>query len=153
MDWQRLRDSIYYLDGSLRDIYIHRTTKEDWLIWSDFVNQNYKVSFYSYKTDVKQDKIDIYSVFEFWDSINESGATATVFIDQIKINVHFFSEEEIENDITPTEIDSIEDHTKLVDYMIKISKALDKKITLSPENSPEIELIAVNRKVVTITSM
>ncbi len=43
MDFQKLKDKIYYSDGSLRDIYVHNTTKEDWQIWADFVNKNYNL--------------------------------------------------------------------------------------------------------------
>ena len=153
MNWQQLQDEIYYLDGSLRDIYVDGTTRHDWIVWADFVNQNYKTSFYSHETDIKQDKINIHKAFEFWDRISEIGATATVFIDRIEINIHFFCEEEIENDITPTEICSIDDHLKLVDYIVKISKVLNKKVVLTPENSSKIELIAVNQEAITISAI
>ena len=40
IDWRELKNKIYYLDGSLRDIYIHGTTRDDWQKWVDFVNEN-----------------------------------------------------------------------------------------------------------------
>jgi hypothetical protein len=153
MTWQQLQNGIYYVDGSLRDIYVRQTIKDDWLVWADFVNQNYQISFYTCGEDIKQDKINIYKVFEHWDCINKNLSTATIFIDNIKINVHFFSEQEIENDIAPTEVRSLNDHVKLVDYMVKVSGALNKKVVLSPENSPEIELIAIYHKVVTVNAL
>lgn len=153
MDWQQLKDSIYYLDGSLRDIYVHGTTRNDWHVWADFVNQNYQISFYLSGTEIKSDGINIKKVFEYWDGINKNGLTATVFINGIKMNVHFFSENEIENDIVPAEIHSIEDHIKIINYLVQISKVLNKRITLTPENLPEVELIIVDQDDITINAM
>ena len=75
---------------------------------------------------------------------------ASVFIDNILVKSYFFTDEEIENDITPSEINSIDDYCKLIEYMSNISKILNKRVILTPENSPEIELVAVNEGVVTV---
>ena len=150
MDWQQLRDKIYYIDGSLRDIYVHGTTKHDWTIGADYVNRKYKTSFYPYGTEIPKDKIDIHQVFEVWDGIHYNLSNVSVFIDDILIKSYFFTDAEIENDITPKEINSIDDHHKLIEYMSDISEILNKKVILTPENSPDIELIAVSRNVVTV---
>jgi len=75
MDWQILKDKIYYLDGSWRDIYVHNTTTED--------------------------------------------------------------------DIAPNEINSLADHNKLMDYMTRLSKVLNKTVVLTPENQSDFVLISV----------
>ncbi|RKG36603.1 hypothetical protein, partial [Acinetobacter rongchengensis] len=64
-------------------------------------------------------------------------------VDDIQINNHFFTDTRIENDISPTEINSIQDHEKIISYMTNISKALNKTIILTPENEPETILIKV----------
>jgi hypothetical protein len=144
MNWQQLRNNIYYLDGSLRDIYVHETTKDDWIKWADFVNQNYKVSFNPVGTNIVEDKIDINKAFEnCFNSEDGECSIATVFIDDILVQIYFFLEEEIENDITPVEINSVDDHNKLVNYLTGVSKALNKKVILIPESGPEEELISV----------
>jgi hypothetical protein len=144
MNWQQLRNNIYYLDGSLRDIYVHETTKDDWIKWADFVNQNYKVSFNPVGTNIVEDKIDINKAFEnCFNSEDGECSIATVFIDDILVQIYFFLEEEIENDITPVEINSVDDHNKLVNYLTGVSKALNKKVILTPESGPEEELISV----------
>jgi hypothetical protein len=144
MDWKNLRDQIYYLDGSWRDIYIHNTTKEDWQLWADFVKRKYKTSFYIYETDDRPDKVDLAKIFDYWAGVNDNGSTATVFVDKIRVNTHFFTEKEIENDIDPKAINSIDDHNKLVDYMKALSKLLNKQVILTPENQPEFILIFVD---------
>jgi len=150
MDWQELKDKVYYWDGSWRDIYIHNTTKEDWQLWADFVNTNFKTSFHIYETEVKENKVDLTKICEYWNGVHECCSTATVYVDNIKVNAHFFIKEEIENDITPNEINSIDDHNKLVDYMKSLSKILNKPVFLTPENQADFVLISVDKDEVTI---
>lgn len=152
MNWQQLRNNIYYIDGSLRDILIKGTTKEDWIIWTDFVNSNYKTACHVYETNLIEDKIDINKVFKYWEDINNASLAATVFINDILIKCYFFDDEEIENDITPKEINSIADHELVVEYMLRLSNVLDKTVILTPENMSEgeFELISVSKGVVTI---
>jgi hypothetical protein len=47
MNWKRLKEEVYFEDGSLRDIYIFDTSIEDWKKWVDLVNREYRVSFYN----------------------------------------------------------------------------------------------------------
>lgn len=146
MDFQKLKEEIYYLDGSFRDIYVHNTTKEDWQIWADYVNKNYKTTFQVYDKQVKENMVDVSIIFDYWNGVNENCSTATIFIDDIQINAHFFTDQEIENDITPKEIKTIDDHDKLINYMVGLSNALNKKVILTPENEPNIILISVYKE-------
>jgi hypothetical protein len=41
--WEKIKENIYFLDGSLRDIYKNETTENDWKKWIDYVNKNYKI--------------------------------------------------------------------------------------------------------------
>lgn len=75
------------------------------------------------------------------------------FIDEIQINNHFFIENEIENDISPKEINSIQDHEKIINYMINISSLLNKPIILTPENEQETILIKVTGNIVELTGL
>jgi hypothetical protein len=150
MTWQQLRDSIYFIDGSLRDILVKGTTKEDWIAWADFVNSNYKTSCHVYETNLIEDKIDINYAFKCWKEIDNARLSATVYLNDIVIKCYFFTDEEIENDITPTEINSMSDHRVVVDYMLRMSDVLSKTVILTPENMPEIELVSVSNGIVTI---
>jgi hypothetical protein len=145
MDWQILKDKIYYWDGSWRDIYVHNTTKEDWQTWADFVNTNYRTSFHIYDTETRNDKVDLTKILDYWNGTKENCSTATVYIDDIQVNAHFFTDEEIENDITPNEINSLDDHNKLMDYMTRLSKVLNKTVVLTPENQSDFVLISVDK--------
>lgn len=152
MDWKSLKEKIYYLDGSLRDIYVKDTTRNDWEKWIDLVNNNYNVEFYNGQTEKKENRIDKNIVFDYWERKTDILNTATIKLDTIIIKCYFFIEEEIENDIAPTEINSIDDHNKLLSYLKDISKTLDKKVMLTPESYSENEpkLITIERDEVNI---
>jgi hypothetical protein len=60
------------------------------------------------------------------------------------------TEEEIENDITPKEVNSLDDHNKLLEYMKGLSKVLNKQVILTPENQPNFILISVDNNIVKI---
>lgn len=151
MDWKQLKDKVYFVDGSLRDIYIKNTTRNDWALWADYVNKHFKL-FFSVSDTVIDDKIDIYKVFDYWDGKDDCCLNASIFLGDCLIKTYFFTEEEIENDIMPTEVNSMETHLLLVDYMSKITALLKKKVILTPENPSDTEpiFIEVNNNMVTI---
>jgi len=143
MDFQELKDKIYYSDGSLRDIYILQTNMEDNKKWVDFVNEHYIVKWFNGLTQSDETKIDFEVVKGYLKRDHDLGLSASVFLDKIQINNHFFIETEIENDISPKEINSLQDHERVIGYMISLSKALDKQIILTPENEQGTILIKV----------
>jgi len=150
MKWQELRDKVYYQDGSLRDIYIQDATQNDWKLWIEFVNTHYRVSFLIYEGSISTEIIDFDKVLEFWSGSLDSSISATVYVGDIVVKSYFFSKEEIENDITPKEITSLEDHNSLIDYLKGVSKALNKRVILTPELEPETVLILVEQDNVTL---
>ena len=121
MNWTELKKEIYYCDGSLRDIYVLQTNLEDNEKWTDLINQ----------------------LRGYLKGEHDLCSSAHVYIDKIQINNHFFIDNEIENDISPKEINSIEDHEKILKYMKEISVLLDKPVILTPENEQEKILIRV----------
>lgn len=146
MNWFRLKENVYYTDGTLRDICVKLTTREDWKIWVDYINENYRVIWYNSKTEKEENQIDFQIVEDYWNGNEDSLSTAKIFIDKIQINAHFFDDSEIENDIDPKEFIAIEDHEKLIKFMSEVSILLEKEIILTPENEHEIVLFKVNNK-------
>lgn len=143
MNWEEIKNKIYYWDGSWRDIYVHETKREDWEKWIKLVNANYQIDWYNGKTKADEKKIDFNVICDYWNGDHDYCSTAKVFIDRIQINAHFFGDSEIENDIDPREFNSIDDHNKLIDFMTRLSTELNKTVCLTPENCPEIVLIKV----------
>ena len=144
MNWKKLKDKIYFWDGSWRDIYIPNTTEKDWNKWINFVNENYQVDWYNGKAEADQNKIDFNVILEYWNGNHDLCSTAKIFIDKIQINAHFFDDQEIENDIDPREFKSITDHNRLMQFMKGISRILNKKVFLTPENEHETILITAD---------
>lgn len=144
LNWNQLKQEIYYWDGSWRDLYILKTDKTDWIKWIDYVNHNYTIKWYNGKTSTEENQIDFEVINEYWNGNIDLCSTAKIFIDEIQINCHFFCDFEIENDIDPREFNSIDDHIKLMKYMTDLSYILRKEIILTPENEPETILIKVN---------
>ena len=144
MNWKYLKDKIYFSDGSLRDIFISDTTCSDWEKWVQYVNKNHHVEWYNSKTDKYETSIDFKIIQEFWHGIIDICPTSSIFIKEIQINVQFWGDSEIENDIDPEQINSLEDNLALITYMSEISDLLNKEVLLTPENYHEICLIRVN---------
>ena len=149
MNWEYLKDNIYFSDGSLRDIYVLNTSRIDWENFIDFVNKNYKIEFNYFEKNgefFSSKKIISEKVFERWDGINDLVVDATLNISGILIKCYFFSEDEIENDITPLEVKTLEHHHQLMDYLSSVSKILDKEVILTIENysSSAEKLVTIN---------
>jgi hypothetical protein len=143
MNWIDLKNKIYYEDGSLRDLYVSNTNSTDWKKWTVYVNHRYKIHWFNTKTNGNQSEIDFAIVEEQW-NVSAHMNLAKIYIDNLQINAHFFVDNEIENNIDPKELNSVDDHDKLLNYMKDISILLEKEVILTPENSPEIVLIRVN---------
>ncbi|MCU7615605.1 hypothetical protein NZ698_00225 [Chryseobacterium sp. PBS4-4] len=150
MDWKYLKEEIYFSDGSLRDIYVLNTSREDWQKWIDFVNGNYEIEFHycDHKGNrLTSKKIISKYVFNSWDRINDFTNDATISIEGVIVKCHFFGEEEIENDIDPNEVKTLEDHYLIINYLKSISKILNKEVILTLENysvKPKGKLIVVD---------
>ena len=140
MSLGKLRENIYYLDGSLRDIRALNTNRNDWKNWIELINKNYIVEFYNGQTQKIENRIDQELVFDFWDGKTDLFNTATIKLGSIILKCHFFDEEEIENDFNPLQINSIEDHKILIEYLISVSCAIHKKVIVTPENCSKEKL-------------
>ncbi|WP_313375498.1 hypothetical protein [Chishuiella sp.] len=112
----------------------------------DFLNNNYSIKFGKHGQNIIINKIDKEYVTKLLTSDNENleSRIATIKIDQISINTHFFWDKQIEFDIEPREIKKILDYEKIVDFMYKISEVIDKEVILTGENQIEFPLIKVH---------
>jgi hypothetical protein len=152
MEWEKLKDKIYYWDGAWLDVYVKDTTREDWKIWIDYVNSTYEVSFYNGKADRKEDKISFDGICDYWDGTSDLMSDAVIKVGAINIKCHFFEDTEIENDFDPGEVDSIEEHNNLVRYITNISSLLKKPVFITPENIHDTIHISVDKAEVKIYS-
>lgn len=119
---------------------------EDWGKLIDLLNSKYIVRFGVNGEDTNPNQIDKEYVIEYLH--DESGKmeskSVSIDIDHITMNCHFFMPDQIEFDIDPTEINSIEDFEKIENFMVEVSKLLENQVTLTAENSPKFPLIKID---------
>jgi hypothetical protein len=145
MTWEELRSEVYEVDGSWRDIYVLNATRADWLKWANYVNNNLTLFWNDTESSYSQtlNKIDLETIVRHFDS-QQFHSSARVIINDIVVNAHFFTENEFENDIDPSQIQSMNDHNSLMDYMQAISRLLNKEVILTGENNPGYALIKIS---------
>ncbi|MEN2412993.1 hypothetical protein [Flavobacterium mesophilum] len=156
-NWEEIK-WIFDVDGSLRDIYIKNTTLEDWKILIHFLNSNHIIKYDTLGENKIINSIDLeYSIQYLLDETAQlETKIASIIIDDIIINQHFFSIEEIEFDIDPKEINSFKDYEKIVNFMEQISQLLRKPVILTGENQREFPLIEADfpqKKLKTLTKV
>jgi hypothetical protein len=139
--WSAIQEQV--LDengGSLRDIYVHNTSIQDWQrVLSQIKNRGYDCRAEQKGETVTLDNFDPTS--HLLNSDSEHWPHLYIKLGNIQINCHFFWDKEIEFDIEPKEIRGIEDAVLLFEFMKVVSMAATKDCILTYENSPEIEII------------
>jgi len=132
INWTNCSD-IFHRDGSLRDLYVLNTTAKDWqVLLSYLVGSEYKLK---YTRDGNEELIpnDVESLL-----MDKAYAhNLEIDINRIKVNCHFFSEEEIELDVDPKEVTSQSNLNAIVEFMSNVGAALQKDVTLTEENSQD----------------
>lgn len=144
-NWEDIK-WIFEPDGTLRDIYVENVTIEDWKILIDYLNTNHIVK-YGPSEDLKStNKIDKDYLIQLLTGIRGEMElkAVSIIIDNIIINTHFFTVDEIEFDIEPSEINTITDYEKLLNFMNDISQLLNKPLILTGENQIDFPLIIVD---------
>lgn len=144
-NWEELK-WIFEPDGALRDIYVENVSIEDWKILINFLNDNHVIKFGITGENKIINKIDKQYITQLLvDETSEMECrTASIIIDKIIINTHFFYDKEIEFDIDPKEIDSANAFEKLVNFMNEISKILNRKVILTGENQVNFPLVEID---------
>ena len=137
---------IFEYNGSLRDIYVQDISLDDWRKLIDFLNDTYKLKYgiTGEEKDSKQIDKD-YIIRYLTDNSGEmESKSVTIDLDGVNINCHFFLPDQIEFDIDPREIKSIEDYKKIEGFMISVSDALSNQVTLTGDNEIKYPLIKID---------
>ncbi|WKL48016.1 hypothetical protein Q1W71_24090 [Flavobacterium pectinovorum] len=144
-NWEEI-NWIFEPDGTLRDIYVENVTIEEWMILIDFLNFNHVIRYGPTGENQLTNIIDLeYSIQYLNDKTGlMESKCASIIIDSIIINLHFFTIDQIEFDIDPREINSFEDYKKVANFMNQISEKLEKPVILTGENQIDFPLIQVD---------
>lgn len=146
MNWEERKNKIYYLDGSFRDVVVKNTSLEDWGEMIYFLNKNYKVKQKFLSLHREESFIDFDLVKKYWLGEGINMSTVSVYLDSIIINTHFFSDVEIEFDINPKEINSLEDDIKITKFIKELSNLLNKEVVITPQDEHNVVLFSSNGK-------
>ena|SRR5690606_17039160 len=133
MNWEQLKDHCYYQDGSLRDVYVQDTTRKDWRSVIDYLNKIYIVDF-EVEDLPRENKINWITIEGYWDGVLNKSISASISIQDIIIKTYFFADTEIEFDIVPSEVNSIEKHNALMNFFEQLSLLLERPIMLTEES-------------------
>lgn len=130
---------IFYRDGSLRDLYVLKTTVEDWERLLAFVRTGYRT--YSYSNADGKTELPAAKVI-FPEGEREGLHLMTVDLDGCTANCHFFWTGDIEFDLLPNEVTAAERAAAVFAWMRDLGQELDRPIRLTPENTEEYVLAA-----------
>lgn len=133
--WKNIK-WIFEPDGALRDIYVQDVSLNEWRKVIDLINEKYQVA-----NQINKDYVVEYLTDETGEIESKS---ASIFLGKIQLNCHFVLEDQIEFDLDPKEVNSIEDFELIEGFMIEISKLINSQITLADENNPKLPLIKID---------
>jgi hypothetical protein len=127
----RIIHDVFYIDGSLRDIYVLGTSEHDWQALLTYLRVSPYPWEYSLDDEVRplpEHAADILALREQHSPLLQ--------IDQprLGLNCHFFSPEEIEFDLDPKDFRTKQDVSYLLDFLRTIGRVLNKSIILTGEN-------------------
>jgi hypothetical protein len=125
-------------DGSLRDIYITPATLADWRAIYPLLHDSSALEF-SVDGVVQPPPATVEQAF----AIRPAASPMLRFrVGRALVVFHFFSEEEIECDVSPHEITSQSDLDALLGFVRELGDTLRKRAVITPENSREHPFIS-----------
>ncbi|GGG40688.1 hypothetical protein [Hymenobacter glacieicola] len=135
LSWENIKKYIYTPDGSLPDICVLATTRDDWSKWIDFINATYKVMFRD-ANEQEHEKIDFAAVVKCWDDNQVDGwPFASILVGEVQVNCFFRIEDEIDGDIDPRQFNHLDNHLQLMHYLTNMSKLLAKHVVMLCEGT------------------
>ncbi|VEP13718.1 conserved hypothetical protein [Hyella patelloides LEGE 07179] len=136
--WSEVKDN-FIDDGSLRDIYFYPS---DILTWQKFLDS---ISSSSFESIYYRD----HEITEFtWNAENalkqrqKASPLLQLSKDRITFNCHFFTEDEIEIDISPKEIKGEKEFNIVLEFMEYFGSILGTQVVLTEENSKDLIILS-----------
>lgn len=130
---------VFYVDGTLRDIYVRGTSEHDWQTLLDFLRAiPYPLEFLVGGQNQPLPE----QVADFFDLGRREGVILRIDPDHLGINCHFFMPQEIEFDLDPKDFQQEQHVSRLLDFIHVIGRLLNKAVVLTPENRAEFPLFS-----------
>jgi hypothetical protein len=141
MEWNLLKEKVYFVDGTLRDIMVYNMNQQLWEKWIKYVNDEYSLEFRSFSNSLILNYIDINLVKDEW--AGKEFFYAIIDINGISVRCYFNSINILEHDFYPQEVTTEQKHNELMQYLISSSKLLEKEIIITPEMQNEDILMSI----------
>lgn len=129
-------EKAFYIDGSLRDIYVLGTDEQDWQKLLSFLRSGpYALEFFvgDQLTPLPE---NIEAIFALQD-IHMPCPYLHIDKEHLNLNCFFFAHEEIELDLDPQDFQGDIAHqqiARLLDFLHAVGQLLNKTVVLTPEN-------------------
>jgi hypothetical protein len=107
-------------DEGLRDIYVVGTTNEDWRRFLRFARDSYPTEFLV-ELESREMPDDPVVIFELG---KHNPVLMRMFLGAVQLNSYFFTTEEIDIDLDPTEVKTREDATRVLRFLKELGDAL-----------------------------
>jgi hypothetical protein len=136
-DYSRIYKDIFYIDGSLRDIYVLGTNKHDWRVLLNFLRlEIYPLEFFV-EGELRPLPGRIEDIFA---QAHEYDVHLRIDEAHLALHCHFFTSKEIEFDLHPRDFHTEQQVVRLLDFIRTIGKLLNREIILTPENASTVPL-------------
>lgn len=137
--WDDVRKWFEPDHGLLLDAYIFGTTVADWQAFVDLVRS--RGWWFAYSEDRRPRRLP----YRVEDILARRGEMAVLLqvrlVPEVLVNVHFFTDEEIEVDFAPEELQGQERLDLLCGFLRAVGRRLSKPVVLTPESAPDHPLI------------
>jgi hypothetical protein len=141
IQWEQAR-ALFEADGSLRDLYVFGTTRDDWAsLLAALKASEWRLRF----TRNGERAALPENLAEYLDEGPERpGGMLSILVSGVSINAHMFSEDQIELDIDPREVTDEQAFAGVMRFMSFVANTVQKKIALTPENSSMCPLLVAH---------
>jgi hypothetical protein len=126
-------------DGALRDIYVLDTTLDDWDVAFRFLVDSYAHQL----TSGNPEQAFPASASDVFHQ-QETGHRMSLHLDVggVLVNCHFFSPDEIELDLDPSDVSNQETYQSVLRLVMGLAAAVGKRAILTHENTQEAVILA-----------
>ena len=136
MKWEDYKIEFKF-DGSWRDIYVLETKIFYWQLLIDFLRSGV----YEYSCTIGGEKAELpFFAKEIFDADFEFKPLLHLTVGSAILNCHFFTDEEIEFDLDPREIQSEHQAEQIFAFMRQTGELLEKEVVLTPENVQNVPI-------------
>ena len=138
VDWAKMKEDIYCEDGSLLDIATYdNMTLEKWELLCGFLQENYDLSLFCNGVKV-EDKFDRGSIEKMLLYNGNDAYIASFSMCKIDFNLFLcWGYHDLIFDFPPEQVDSLEKHFAIIDFMTQLANLLRISIKLITGMSPD----------------